>query len=284
MENHKLVTIAIPFYNSEKYLSDAISSVINQTYTNWELLLMDDNGTDSSKMIAEEFASKDKRIKVMSDGENHGLPSRLNESVSLAKGEFYVRMDDDDIMAVDRLETQIKYLMHHPDVDVVGSSAMIIDDKNKVIRSSDMSGITTGFIHPTVCGKTEWFRRNKYNEKCRRCQDRELWLRTANNSTFYNIERPLLFYREFGIPSLKKNLKAHQAQRFIFRGYRLYGKSFIWYVKSTMGTYVKDVAYLFFAAFGKMDYLVGKRKRKQLDKKFWLTTVDINKAVNIRNK
>lgn len=66
---------------------------------------------------------------MVSDNENHGLPSRLNESVELAKGEIYVRMDDDDIMVADRVETQVEYLLEHPDVDVVGASAMIIDDK-----------------------------------------------------------------------------------------------------------------------------------------------------------
>ena len=175
-------------------------------------------------------------------------------------------MDDDDIMVADRVETQVEYLLEHPDVDVVGASAMIIDDKNNIIRSSDMSGVSTGFIHPTVCGRTEWFRRNK-------C---ELWLRTAGSSNFYNIERPLLFYREFGIPSLKKNLKAHQAQRYIYRGYKQYGKSFAWYLKSIIVTYVKDAVYLFFAAIGKMDFLVGMRKRKQLPKELWLPEVSID--------
>ena len=277
MRDHNIfVTIAIPFYNSECFLADAIQSVVNQTYINWELLLMDDNGTDGSRKIAEKFAAKDKRIRFVSDNENHGLPSRLNESVELAKGEIYVRMDDDDIMVADRVETQVEYLLEHPDVDVVGASAMIIDDKNNIIRSSDMSGVSTGFIHPTVCGRTEWFRRNKYNEKCRRCQDCELWLRTAGSSNFYNIERPLLFYREFGIPSLKKNLKAHQAQRYIYRGYKQYGKSFAWYLKSIIVTYVKDAVYLFFAAIGKMDFLVGMRKRKQLPKELWLPEVSID--------
>ncbi len=91
---------------------------------------------------------------MVSDNENHGLPSRLNESVELAKGEIYVRMDDDDIMVADRVETQVEYLLEHPDVDVVGASAMIIDDKNNIIRSSDISGVSTGFMLPTVCGRS----------------------------------------------------------------------------------------------------------------------------------
>lgn len=198
------VTIAIPFYNSELFLADAIQSVVNQTHKNWELLLINDGCTDSSPEIAQQYSKTDERIKYISDGKNRGLVYRLNESVQVAKGFYYARMDADDIMAIDRIETQVMYLEQHPDVDIVGSSAMIIDDKNNIIRSSDMSDISTGFIHPTVCGRTDWFRKNKYNEKCHRCQDCELWLRTARSSKFYNISRPLLFYREFGIPSLKK--------------------------------------------------------------------------------
>ena len=72
---------------------------------------------------------------LINDHKNLGLPARLNETINMARGEFYVRMDADDIMAVDRVETQVSYLMNHPDVDVVGSSAMIIDAKNNIIRT-----------------------------------------------------------------------------------------------------------------------------------------------------
>ena len=279
-DKNTFVTIAIPFYNSEQFLADAIQSVVNQTYKNWELLLIDDGCTDSSPKIAQQYSKTDERIKYISDGKNRGLVYRLNESVQVAKGFYYARMDADDIMAIDRIETQVMYLEQHPDVDIVGSSAMIIDDKNNIIRSSDMCNISTGFIHPTVCGRTNWFRKYKYNEKCRRCQDWELWLRTAKCNKFYNIGRPLLFYRELGIPSLRKNLKAHQIQRYIFRGYKRYGESFSWYIKSTMATYVKDTVYLFFATIGKMDYLISKRRRKQLPKELWLTERDLAISTN----
>ncbi len=279
IDKSTFVTIAIPFYNSEQFLADAILSVINQTYKNWELLLINDGCTDSSPEIAQQYSKTDERIKYISDGKNRGLIYRLNESVQMAKGFYYARMDADDIMAIDRIETQVMYLEQHPDVDIVGSSAMIIDDKNNIIRSSDMSGVSTGFIHPTVCGRADWFLKNKYNEKCHRCEDFELWLRTAGCSKFCNIKQPLLFYREFGIPSLKKNLKTHQKQRYVFRRYKRYGKSFTWYIKSAAATYVKDAVYLFFAAIGKMDYIISKRRRKQLPKELWLTERDLAMSI-----
>ena len=77
MDNKNLVTIAIPFFNSEKYLSFAIQSVINQSYSEWEIILIDDGSTDNSLEIAKSFESKDARIKVFSDGKNKGLLARL---------------------------------------------------------------------------------------------------------------------------------------------------------------------------------------------------------------
>ena len=80
------VTIAIPIYNAESYLSFAIQSVVNQTYKNWELLLMEDGSTDSSVEIARLYAEKDERIRVIEDGVNRGLIYRLNESIKMANG------------------------------------------------------------------------------------------------------------------------------------------------------------------------------------------------------
>ena len=262
MYNSPLVTIAIPIYNVENFLRYSVQSCLNQTYQNWELILICDGSTDKSDEIATSLSLQDSRIVLINDHKNLGLPARLNETINMARGEFYVRMDADDIMAVDRVETQVNYLMNHPNVDVVGSSAMIIDDKNNIIRTSSQGGITSSFIHPSVCGRTEWFRRNKYDEKCRRCQDKELWLRTANRSKFYNIERPLLFYRELGIPTLNK-----------------YSKSLGWYMSSMFVSYIKELAYLFFASIGKLDYLIEKRQRVQLPEDLWLSSKDLNSSI-----
>lgn len=280
IENKVLVTIAIPFYNSEKYLASAIQSVINQTYKNWELLLIDDGGKDNSMSIARKFASRDARIRIISDGENKGLACRLNESISMAKGYIYARMDDDDIMAIDRIETQVSYLLAHPNVDVVGSSSMIIDDKSIVLSSANMKGVYDGFMHPTVCARTEWFRKNPYNVEFRRCQDKELWLRSVNTSQFYNIERPLLFYREIGIPTFKKYRLAQYTLLGMFANYKHYSKPFSWFITNSVNAYSKIFVYALFALVGKLDYLISHRKRKPLPKTLWLTKKDLEKAIN----
>ena len=100
-----LVTIGIPFYNASQFLEYAIKSVINQTYTNWELILVDDGSTDDSLSIARSF--NDQRIKILSDGVNKGLVSRLNEIILNSRGSYIARMDADDIMHFERIEKQI---------------------------------------------------------------------------------------------------------------------------------------------------------------------------------
>ena len=127
-----MVTIGLPFYNAEKYLALAIESVLQQTYTDWELLLLDDGSTDDSLSIAQSYAQKDSRIKVISDGKNKNLATRLNELPSLAQGLYLARMDADDIMHPARIERQLAVLKTHPEIDVLGTNAYIINDENAV--------------------------------------------------------------------------------------------------------------------------------------------------------
>lgn len=103
-----LITIAIPAYNCEEYIDYAIQSVINQTYKNWELLLLDDGSTDGTLKKLKTYQT-DNRIKVISDGLNKGLVFRLNQSIDLAHGQYYARMDADDIMSIHRIQYQIDF-------------------------------------------------------------------------------------------------------------------------------------------------------------------------------
>ncbi|WP_104992095.1 glycosyltransferase family A protein [Deinococcus sp. NW-56] len=206
-----LVTVGLPVYNAETYVELALRSVLNQDYRNWELIVLDDGSTDRSLEIVR--AVQDSRIRVLADGTNRGLSARLNETVQQARGEFYVRMDADDLMVPHRLSAQIEFLQKHPGCDVVGASAYIINGKGELtgIRSGNpfsesgfLSVLQGGaFIHPTVTGKTAWFRANPYDTTVERCEDIELWLRTADRSNFGQIEEPLLFYREEGNQAAK---------------------------------------------------------------------------------
>ena len=182
-----MVTIAIPIYNAERYLRDAIQSVINQTYRDWTLYLINDGSSDNSLAIMHEYANRDCRIRIVNDGENKGLVARLNQSIALAETKYYARMDADDIMYVTRIEEQVRFLEEHPDVDVLGTSIMTIDDENKIVGSGFCEGQVNGFIHPTVMGHTTWFKSNPYSMWAVRAEDTELWMRTAAESKFWAL-------------------------------------------------------------------------------------------------
>ncbi len=270
-----LVTIAIPIYNAEDYLRFAIQSVINQTYNNWELLLMEDGSTDSSLDICKEFELSDNRIKVVSDGSNRGLIFRLNQSVDLANGLFYARMDADDIMYITRIESQVQYLLCNSRVDVLGTSIMTINSKNSIIGSGYEHGEVTDFTHPTVMGKIEWFRAHRYESWALRAEDTELWQRTVSNSNFYAIEKPLLFYREFGVPTFKKYSLSQITIIKIALRYKNYNKSLLWCFKKMLASFVKIFLCAIFAMFGRLDVMINMRKREPIPEPMQLTSEDL---------
>lgn len=206
------VTVGIPTYNCESYIRQAVNSVLCQSFSDFELIITDDGSTDKTLEIISEY--NDPRVIIVADGENKGLPFRLNQQIKLAKGKYFIRMDADDVMFPSRIEQQIKYLDAHKEVDVIGARSIVINKNNNILfesaknckapltREDVMDGNI--FIHPTVAGRTEWFRNNPYDEQKKRSQDFFLWLQTVEKSTFAIMDTPLIFYRVFGNDILKK--------------------------------------------------------------------------------
>ena len=203
-----LITIGIPVYNCESFIALAVRSVLDQTYKNFELIITDDGSKDKTVDILHHF--DDPRIIIISDGENHGIVYRLNQQIKLAKGKYFVRMDGDDIMFPDRIERQVAFLETHKEVDVVGGSAVIIGDDNEIIgmrgyvKGEDVY-TCTGFIHPTVCAKIEFFRKYKYRDELKGIEDFDLWTRSNKVAIFKILNDPVLFYRD----PLKFKLKTY---------------------------------------------------------------------------
>ena len=203
MNSFPLVTIGIPVYNCGRYIGQAIRSVLKQSYTNFELIITDDGSTDGTVDEIKKF--RDPRIQLIVDGKNRGISYRLNQQIDMAKGEFFVRMDGDDLMFPNRVERQIDYLLKHPNVDVIGTSAVVIDDDNSILglRKSgnnfhSMRDIVfrARYIHPTVTGRIEWFKKYRYKKEYDGCEDRDLWIRSFKCSTMHFIDEPLMFYRD----------------------------------------------------------------------------------------
>lgn len=264
--DNPLVSIAIPVFNAGKYLQYAIQSVLNQTYTNWELLIIDDGSSDNSLDISRSFTDDD-RIEIRSDGKNIGLPARLNESVKWAKGKYYARMDADDIMHFQRIETQVNFLEDHPNVDVLGASMYSIDSNNNLMykRSMDTKYETTVFIHPSVIGKTLWFLQNPYDTKMSKAQDIELWLRTEKYSIFYSSGDALMFYREFGVPTFKKYTNTMLCMiKNLYSHPRKYHKNIYWATNNMIRCCFKVVVCAVFSLLGKTDVMLSLRKKEQI--------------------
>ena len=287
MTENYLVSIGIPFYNCEKYLEFAIKSVINQSYTNWELILLNDGSTDNSLNIVRQFT--DKRIRIVSDNENKGLVYRLNELTRLAVGNYYARMDADDIMHYKRIETQLEFMINNPDVDVVGSNYYSIDISNNVIGITNVnpspdsvnSVLKYGcFAHPSVMGKTEWFRNNKYDEKHNTMmEDYELWLRTVTFSNFKNLKEPLLFYRSVGVPTIKKYIRQTYNVNKVLKQRRKYKLSVVESLYYSALNYLKITLYIIFYIFGQIDYLIKMRSKKMDNKMIELSKQDLLKSI-----
>jgi len=221
------VTIGLPFYNCVATLPQALRSIFAQTRTDWELLLVDDGSTDGSLRVARSVT--DARVRVVSDGTNRGLVHRLNQIADMVRGRYLCRMDGDDVMYPRRLELQLEFLDAHPDVDVVGSSAVSIDEAGAIrglrgtppaVSADPVAILAHGlFIHPSITGRTAWFRAHRYDPEFPRAEDHELWCRTARASRFAVVQEPLLFYREPRRVNLGNYVASCRTERAIFRRY-----------------------------------------------------------------
>lgn len=209
-----LVSIGMSVFNEGDTLELALRSMLNQTYDRWELIIVDDGSSDATAEIIASF--DDPRIVRISDGHNLGLPTRLNQSVAIARGKYFARMDADDLSFPDRLEKQVAYLDAHPEVDLLGTGALAIDGNYALIGKFRVSqtheeicarpwdGIT--LPHPTWMGKAEWFKAHPYDASMRRAQDQFLLINAHQVSRYACLLEPLLAYR-VDRPSLKSILK-----------------------------------------------------------------------------
>ncbi|MGM9512492.1 glycosyltransferase family 2 protein [Larkinella sp. GY13] len=263
-----VVTVGLPVYNAAPYLADTIQSVLNQTFQDWELLIVDDGSTDNSVGIARSFS--DSRIKLVVDGKNRNQSVRLNQICRMAKSPYIARMDADDIMTIDRLQMQIAFMEENRTVDLVSSFVYSIDFNNRLqgIRGSTsmpktLGEAVTGFpiIHPAVLTRRRWSLKNPYNEQIPRVQDYELWMRTFLTSQFAIIDRPLLFYREIGIPYKKKYLNSSAQIRSILRRQYRHKLGIQKMTQVLIATRLKDALYTLFSFFKQEDWLLMRRNR-----------------------
>lgn len=223
----------MPIRNCEKTVRLAIQSLINQTYTNWELLLIDDGSTDDTVSIACTF--NDPRIRLLRDDQSLGLPRRLNEAIGLTRGDYFARMDGDDVSYPKRLETQLGHLIEK-DLDLVGAGMVVFGRGGQLLgkraapetHAAICSRPTSGFAvaHPTFLGKASFFRRYMYRVSAVRCEDQDLLLRSYRESRFGNVSCILLGYREERLDLAKLLTSRLFFAVSLWREFRLRGQPF----------------------------------------------------------
>jgi glycosyltransferase involved in cell wall biosynthesis len=258
------ITIAIPFYNVEKYLIDAIRSVFAQTYQDWELILIDDGSTDNSLKIAKSI--KDPRVRVISDGKNKKLAARLNQVTTLAKFDYIARMDADDLMFPNRLEEQLKCFKENLDIDIVTTGVYSVLN-NLTIRGirgqdfeypkfTDILSRRTGITHAALIAKKSWYQRNKYDEKLSIAQDLDLWIRSSkkNDLKVKSISNPLYIYREEDNVKINKILNAYKNERWMIKKYSENNS-----LKLILKSYLKSMVVYGLGFVGKIHLLQEKR-------------------------
>lgn len=199
-----LVSIILPTYNGAIRISRAVQSVIAQEYQNWELIIISDGSTDDTAAVATSFASSEKRIIFAQNEINLGIQKTLNKGIAMANGVYIARIDDDDTwIDPDKLMRQVDFLEHNPDYVLVGTNAIICDEKGREIDRYSMPATDEAirsrmlfkncFLHPTIMARKDAIERvGAYNEEtaAKHVEDYELWLRlgsigkVANISTF----------------------------------------------------------------------------------------------------
>lgn len=196
------VSILMPVYNAEPYLSEAIQSMLNQTYADFELIILDDCSTDRSAEVVQTFS--DTRIIYHRNEVNSGLANNLNTGLKLAKGKYIARMDGDDISLPHRLQTQVDFLESHPDIDLCSCAMQMFGADNQLwIRDRDPEQVKitmmfySAVLHASSVFRRDVFEKNNlyYKQETFPAEDYDLWARAAFFCRMVNLPDVMYLYR-----------------------------------------------------------------------------------------
>lgn len=239
------ISIIMGTYNGASTISNAIESILNQSFNDLELIICDDNSSDGTVDIINTYITNDKRVVLIRNEKNSGLAVSLNKCIEVSKAELIGRMDDDDIAHLNRIEVQIKHLDAHPEFAVVGSSINYFDE-NGIWGELNYSGERSlieiykgiSFVHPTVIMRKDALNavgNYTVSSQTRRGQDYDLWCK------FYfagyrgtNLELVLLDYCE--------SQESVKRRKFIYR-YNVYKKKRYWRRRFSLPLYYSLYAY-----------------------------------------
>jgi glycosyltransferase involved in cell wall biosynthesis len=239
--NQPLVSIILPTYNGKsERLSEAINSILTQSYMNFELIILNDASTNNIEEIILEFAKQDKRILYLKNEKNLKLTKTLNKGLKLVKGKYIARMDDDDVWVYpDKLKKQIEFLEAHPDYGLIGTNAIIMDENgedlyrlakpttDKKIKENMLVG--NWFVHPSIVMRTSIIKQvGGYDPNWNFVEDYELRIRIGMVSKIENLSdyRVKVRYRKKTGSVTRKNYRKQKRLTF-----KLFWKYFKFYPK-----------------------------------------------------
>lgn len=200
--NDPKVSVLTSVYNSAEFIRPAVESVLNQTFVDFEWIIINDASTDDSIEIIESY--NDPRIKIFHNEKNLGLAASLNKGLGLCRGEYIARMDTDDVCYRNRFEQQVKFMDAHPEITIAGSWVNLTGERKGIWKTPLTHDevkckllFNSAIAHPTVIMRKSEMEKYKfrYDENLRRIQDYDLWVRASEKVKLSNIPEVLLDYR-----------------------------------------------------------------------------------------
>lgn len=201
-----LVSVVMPAHNASRHISIAIESILQQTFKDFEFIIVNDNSSDKTASLIKKYARKDSRIRLLNNSKRLDIAGSLNKGIENAKSNIIARMDADDISYPNRFELQYKLIQKSKKIVAVGSNIILIDSSENVIglrnypqESKKLKKCLfkySPFAHPVVMFRKDVFEKvGKYNPKYSPTEDLDLWFRLGKNHEFKSIPKPLLKYR-----------------------------------------------------------------------------------------
>lgn len=202
------VSVLMSVFNGERFLNSSIESILGQTFTDFEFLILDDGSTDSTWAILEHYADKDARVVLVRNKHNIGLTRSLNKGLNLARGEYLARQDADDISLPNRLKLQVEFLDAHLEVGLLGTAMEIIDENGKILGNrrppADHESIAAELLvknnavgHSTVIARRDALKElGGYDRRLPYAQDYDLWRRLSRKRKIANLPEILVRWRD----------------------------------------------------------------------------------------
>ena len=195
------ISVIMPVFNAEPFLKEAVNSVLAQTFSDFELILIDDGSTDASADMLRSL--KDERVRIVSNGVNRGLIFSLNRGLDLAQGEYIARMDADDVSLPDRFAAQVDFLDRNPEIDVCGTWFRTVGIHDRVHKHparheeimEDFLHLGCVIGHPTAMLRKSALGGVRYEPAFEHAEDYRLWAVLSRKSRFANLPRVLVLYR-----------------------------------------------------------------------------------------